>query len=93
MEAIEAAIVGLIVVVSVAYSVWRLTSARFHLRVIDVLGRISSAGWVARLRNRELAKLGSACGSCAANVKLKVHGPVTHSVPADRNQTPAAPHR
>jgi hypothetical protein len=75
MDAVETVLVGSIVVVSVIYSTWRLTSARLHLRVIDALGRMSSAGWVARLRNRELAKLGGACGSCAANVKLKVHGP------------------
>ena len=75
MDAFETVVVGLIVIISVIYSAWRLTSARFHLRVIDALGRISSASWVARLRNRELAKLGSACGSCAANAKLKVHGP------------------
>ena len=75
MDAFETVVVGLIVIVSVIYSAWRLTSARFHLRVIDALGRISSASWVARLRNRQLAKLGSACGSCAANAKLKAHGP------------------
>ena len=75
MDAFETVVAGLIVIVSVIYSAWRLTSARFHLRVIDALGGISSASWVARLRNRQLAKLGSACGSCAANTKLKVHGP------------------
>ena len=75
MQAIETLLVGVIVVASVAYSAWRLTSARFHLRVLDALGKVTAAGWVARLRDREMGKLGSACGACAANVKLKVHGP------------------
>jgi hypothetical protein len=75
MEAIETTIVALIVVASVIYSAWRLTSVRFHVRVIDAVGRMSSAGWIARLRNRELTKLGGACGSCSANVKVKMHGP------------------
>jgi len=75
MQAIETLLVGVIVVASVAYSAWRLTSARFHLRLLDALGKVSTAGWLTRLRNREMAKLGSACGACAANVKLKVHGP------------------
>jgi hypothetical protein len=84
MEATENAAVALIVVVCVVYSAWRLTSARFHLRLIDLLGKHD--GWLARLRNRELSKLGGSCGSCASNVKLKVHGP-------GPSRTPDAPRR
>jgi hypothetical protein len=85
MEAIETAIVAAIVVVCIVYSVWRLTSARFHLRLIDLIGKawgnlrgaggVKPDGWIARLRNHEMSKLGGSCGSCASNVKVKVHGP------------------
>ncbi len=74
MEAFETVLVASIVLVSVIYSVWRLTSARFHLRVIEILGRAGGPGpWLARLRDREWSKLGGSCGACASNVKLKTH--------------------
>lgn len=85
MAALQNIIVAAIVLVSVLYSAWRLTSVRFHLRMLDVFGEHSD-GWVARLRNRELAKLGGSCGACSGQVKLKVHGP-------DPNRTPGAPRR
>jgi hypothetical protein len=73
MEALESVLVASVVLVSVIYSVWRLTSARFHLRMIQMLGKAGgSRPWVARWRDRELSKLGGSCGTCAANVKLKV---------------------
>ena len=78
MATIETLVVVLIVAVSTAYSAWRLTSTRFHLRVIDVLGKLfggGPGGWVAGIRNRELSKLGGSCGACPANAKLKVHDP------------------
>jgi hypothetical protein len=74
MQALESVLVASIVFVSVIYSLWRLTSARFHLRVIEILHRAGgSRPWVARLRDRELSKLGGSCGACTANVKLKTH--------------------
>jgi hypothetical protein len=91
MAALQGVIVALIVIVCATYSAWRLTSARFHLRVIDLLGVFGDGGarpngWVGRLRNRELSKLGGSCGACSANVKVKVHGP-------DPTRTPGAPRR
>jgi hypothetical protein len=70
-------IVAAIVGVCAGYSAWRLTPARFHLRLLDVLGKVfgnETGGWIARRRDRELSKLGGTCGACASNVKLKVHG-------------------
>ena len=78
MEAIETSVVALIVLVSVVYSAWRLTSTRLHLRVINLLGRVAGNapdGWVAHLRSRMLAKMSGGCGDCASNVKIKAHGP------------------
>jgi hypothetical protein len=78
MGALEMLVVALIVLVSILYSAWRLTSARLHLRAIDLLGSVlgnSPGGWVARLRGRALSQLSGGCGTCASNVKLKAHGP------------------
>jgi hypothetical protein len=91
MAALQSIIVALIVLVCAIYSAWRLTSARSHLRVIELLGAFSGGdaradGWIGRLRNRELSKLGGSCGACSSNVKVKVHGP-------DRTGTPGAPRR
>ena len=77
MAALESLLVASIVVICAAYSAWRLTSARFHLRVTDLLGKVfgsTPGGWVARFHNRELSKLGGSCGTCSSNAKLKVHG-------------------
>jgi len=69
VEYIEAAAVGLIVLASAIYSLWRLTSARFHLRVIDSLRAVvGSPAWLASLRQNTLHKLSGGCGSCASNV-------------------------
>ena len=92
MAALQNIFVVAIVVASALYSAWRLTSARFHLRVIDVLGHslgdrsARPDGWVARLRNRELSKLAGSCGACSSQVKVKVHGP-------DPSLTSGAPRR
>jgi len=73
MEIIEAAVVTLIVLASAVYSVWRLTSARFHLRVIDSMGAaLGNPGWLANLRQNTLRKLSGGCDSCASNVTRKV---------------------
>ncbi len=83
MAALQSIIVAAIVIASVLYSTWRLTSVRFHLRVIDVLSARPD-GWVARLRNRELSKLGGSCGACSSQTKVKVHG-------AEPSRTPGVP--
>ena len=89
MAALQSILVALIVGACVIYSAWRLTSVRVHLRVLDVLGAVGEArpeGWLGRLRNRELSKLGGSCGACSSNVNVKVHG-------RDRTGTPGAPPR
>lgn len=91
MAALQSIIVALIVMVCAIYTVWRLTSVRFHLRVIELLGAFRSGGagpdgWIGRLRSRELSKLGGSCGACPSNVKVKVHGPAPTG-------TPGAPRR
>jgi uncharacterized membrane protein len=64
----EAAVVGLIVLASAVYSLWRLTSARFHLRVIDSLGAVlGNPPWLANLHQNALKKVSGGCGSCASN--------------------------
>ena len=69
MEFIEAAVVALIVVASAVYSLWRLTSARFHLRAIDSLGAVlGNPAWLANLRQNTLNKLTGGCDSCGSNV-------------------------
>ena len=94
MAALQGIIVALIVSVCAIYSAWRLTSARFHLRVIEMLGAFGGGavrpdGWIGRLRSRELSKLGGSCGACSSNAKLKAHG--AHG--PDRTGTPGAPRR
>jgi hypothetical protein len=91
MASLQSILVAVIVGVCVIYSAWRLTSVRVHLRVLDVLGAFGASearphGWLGRLRNRELSKLGGSCGACSSNVKIKVHG-------RDRTGTPGAPPR
>jgi hypothetical protein len=91
MAALQSILVVVIVGACVIYSAWRLTSVRVHLRVIYVLGAFSAGetrpdGWLGRLRNRELSKLGGSCGACSSNVRVKVHG-------RDRTGTPGAPRR
>jgi len=69
VEYLEAAVVALIVVWCAIYSLWRLTSARFHLRVIDSLGSaLGNPAWLANLRQNTLKKLSGGCDSCASNV-------------------------
>ncbi len=69
MEYIETAVVALIVLSSAVYSLWRLTSARSHLRAIDSLAAVlGNTGWHANLRQKTLSKLSGGCDSCASNV-------------------------
>ncbi len=89
MEALQAIVVAAIVIGCTGYSLWRLTSARFHLRIIDALGKVagdSPESWVGKLRTKTLSQIasgGGACGSCAPNTKAAVHGATAK--PAQRN--------
>ncbi|HEY4211384.1 MAG TPA: hypothetical protein VGM84_07880 [Steroidobacteraceae bacterium] len=89
MEPLQAILVAAIVIASAGYSLWRLTSVRFHLRMVDALGRVmgnSPESWVGKLRAKTLSQIatgGGACGSCAPNTKAAVHG--TTAKPAPRN--------
>jgi hypothetical protein len=90
VAALEALLVGLIVIACAVFSVWRLLSLRFRLKVLDVLSRLPAyaGGQLAvKMRRKALAGLSGGCGSCAAappgvkgNVQLL-------------NRKPAAPRR
>ena len=79
MEALQAIVVTVIVIACASYSLWRLTSVRFHLRIVDALGKVvgtSPETWVGKLRAKTLSQIatgGGACGSCAPNTKAAVH--------------------
>lgn len=89
MEALQAMVVAVIVIGCAGYSLWRLTSVRFHLRMVDALGKVvgnSPESWVGKLRAKTLSQIatgGGACGSCAPNTKAAVHS--TAAKPAQRN--------
>ncbi len=72
---LETLAVAVIVAASVLYSAWRLTSARFHLRVIELLEGWTgsySPRWLGSLRNSVLGKLsGGGCGTCSSNAKAR----------------------
>lgn len=77
MQILERVLVALIVGASLLYSLWRLTPARSHLFVIDLLGRIPGdigTAWSDRLRKRVLSGGGAGCGGCSSGVKAQVHG-------------------
>ena len=65
--------VAVIVAFCLLYSAWRLTSARFHLRLIDLLGGLiggPAPRWLGSWRNSVLNKLSAGgCGTCSSNVK------------------------
>jgi hypothetical protein len=80
---------GVLVAVAVAactlYSVWRLLSINARLRLLDALGvlpAVITAGWLAALRSRTLAKLTTGCAGCG--------GGSTPDAAARRNQTRGA---
>ena len=61
-------VVGVLVVACALFAAWRLSTARVRLRTLELLGRlpgVQGAAWLATLRRRMLAGLGSACGGCA----------------------------
>jgi hypothetical protein len=70
--------VGLLVIGCALFSAWRLSSARARLRALEALGAlpgIRGAAWLATLRRRTLAGLGSACGGCAQGTAPGAAGP------------------
>lgn len=79
MEALQTIVVAAIVIACAGYSLWRMTSVRFHLRMIDALGKVvggSPESWAGKLRAKTLSQIatgGGACGSCAPNTKAAVH--------------------
>ncbi len=89
MEALQAIVVTAIVIACASYSLWRLTSVRFHLRMVDALGKVmgdSPESLVGKLRAKTLSQIatgGGACGSCAPNTKAAVHS--TTAKPAQRS--------
>ncbi|HKT75004.1 MAG TPA: hypothetical protein VJQ47_19100 [Steroidobacteraceae bacterium] len=75
MDLLENFVVASIVVVCFAFSAWRLMSARMRLRLLDAVAAAIGApadGWLTRARQRTLARLGGACGTCSQS---KVHRP------------------
>jgi|HubBroStandDraft_6_1064221.scaffolds.fasta_scaffold1395317_2 hypothetical protein len=87
--AVQQVLVGLLVAAGIAFSAWRLLSARWRLRLLDALCALPGAGgaaWPARLRQRLLAQSTLACGGCA-------NADAAHPVKpgeVSRNQTPGA---
>ena len=70
--------VGLLVIACALFSAWRLSSARVRLRALEALGTlpgVRGASWLATLRRRTLAGLGSACGGCAPGTAPGAAGP------------------
>jgi hypothetical protein len=88
---LQQVLVGVLVIACALFSAWRLSSVRLRLRALETLGAwpgLRSASWLARLRERTLARQLQACGGCA--------GPPAH--PATRgaagpSRTPGGPRR
>jgi hypothetical protein len=87
-------LVGVIVVVAAIFSAWRLASVATRLQVLERLAAVPGVRalpWLARLRQRTLARQLSACGGCSQAPK---HGPGDPSAfrrdAASPNQTPGA---
>ena len=65
---LQQVVVGVLVIACALFAAWRLSTARLRLRALDALGGwplVRGASWLATLRRRTLAGLGSACGGCA----------------------------
>jgi hypothetical protein len=78
-------LVGVLVIACVLFSAWRLMTVRVRLRTLTLLGALPAIGraaWLARLRERTLARQLSACGGCS-----QASAPATPGA-ASRNQTP-----
>jgi len=64
---LQAVLVGVVVAACALYSAWRLMSLALRLRVLEALGRLPgamTAPWLAPLKARTLAQLGSGCAGC-----------------------------
>jgi hypothetical protein len=60
-------VVGLLVVGCALFSTWRLATVRARLRMLEALGStpLGRSRWLARLRERTLARSTAACGGCS----------------------------
>lgn len=64
------AVVATVVIISGAYSLWRLLGVRQRLWLLDQLlpmARLARVGWPARLRASLQMQALKGCGSCGAN--------------------------
>jgi hypothetical protein len=66
--ALQAFVVGVLVVASAAFATWRLASARLKLRLLDRLEPDTAhlwGRWVAHLRKGVAEELAHGCSACA----------------------------
>jgi hypothetical protein len=65
---IQNIVVGMLVATCALFSAWRLATVRVRLRILESLDRLPALGrvpWLARLRERTLARSSAACGGCS----------------------------
>jgi hypothetical protein len=82
---LQSVLVAVVVAACAVYSVWRLLSLNTRLRLLAALGvlpAVLTAGWLAALKQRTLARLSTGCAGCA--------GGSTPDAAVRRNQTPGA---
>jgi hypothetical protein len=82
---LQGIVVGVLVAGCALFSAWRLMSLALRLRILEALGRLPGAmttPWLAPLKSRTLAQLGSGCAGCG--------GGAVKPAAAPRNQTPGA---
>jgi hypothetical protein len=65
MIVLQAFIVAVIVTGSLAFSAWRLSSAKMKLRLLEFVAPRSTNRFVSRLRATALAQLTHGCHACA----------------------------
>jgi hypothetical protein len=87
-------LVGVVVAASAVFSAWRLASVATRLRMLqrlDAVPGVRALPWLARLRERTLARQLSACGGCSqAPRHAPGDTPALKPDPASPNQTPGA---
>jgi uncharacterized protein YbjQ (UPF0145 family) len=75
-------LVGVIVMVCVVFSAWRLMSPKLRLKTLEFLApaaeKLGANGLVTRLRTQTVAQLAAGCSACSHN-KTAVHHPSGHS--------------